>query len=484
MRVRTVAVVLLVAAVAAFAKVIEVELDDGTRIHGSVVTKECTEDNLVLLDLRTGAKRQIPWNRIAPEKAQALKIDLGFEVEEGGEAFVTDAVEIRNRAGVVFIGKLLNESSVKSDGEFRLKTSEGERRIRMEDVSEGPDPVQVDSLQVYTAEELYRKLVKNKPPANAEDHFRTAEVCRRIGALDHAREHYQAVLDAADSRYNADTIRRLLERVEKRIGQREAESALRDVKQAIVYNRFEQAAQLAEAFRQKYTDEDLLNDLKDLEQEAVERRKQHFIALVKKTLLAEVKSLLDKKVREKDLTLSTAQRYASGDASSGDSVTATALKIVGEKLKIEPKEALEFWNQRSLKPVQKAFYRDGTFVVIPNLKDPLAKVQPPKAPPGKPGQKGPGAAVPKPHPMKSPEDWFKDRVGMKRFTDLRDFLFAWWADKSRMVEVLEPKDETCGNCAGKGYTQEAIPTPQGMVAYFDRCQSCYAVGYTRVVQFR
>lgn len=477
------ATLLLVLCALAWGKVVEVELEDGTRLHGEVVEKECTESTLVLVDLRTGGKRQIPWSRIEPSRAQALKVELGFEVADSGEAFSTEAHEVRNRSGLTFVGKWTNEATHKSDGEIRLKTADGERRIRLEDVAEGPEPVQVDSLLVYTPEELYREHVKRRPPASPEDHFRTAELCRRWGALEQARTHYQAVLESGAGKYNPETIRRLLERVEKQIGQQEARAKLQKIKQAIVFNRFDDAARLSGEFRAANSDPDLLSDLDDLDKDLAERRKAYFIEQVKREFLREVKTVLERKVREKDLALGTAQRYAAGDASSSESASADAFKAVAARLKIEPREAFEFWNQRSKRTVYKAFYRDGTFVVLPNLKDPLAKVQPPKPPSGGKA-KGPAPAIPKPHPMKSPEEWWKDKLAAKRYTEARDFLFAWWAEKGGLVEVLEPKDETCDICAGKGYTAQQIQTPQGAVAFFDRCQACYAATFKRVVQFR
>jgi hypothetical protein len=481
---RAAALFLLLLGALAWAKVVEVELEDGTRVHGEVVEKECTESTLVLVDLRTGARRQIPWTRIEPSRAQALKVELGFEVAEAGEAFVTEAHEVRNRAGITFTGKWTNEATHRADGEIRLKTADGERRIRLDDVAEGPDPVQVDSLLVYTPEELYREHVRRHPAASPEDHFRTAELCRRWGALERARTHYRAVLDAGGGKYNPETIQRLIERVEKQIGQQEARAKLQKIKQAIVFNRFDDAARLSGEFRAANSDPDLLSDLDELDKELAERRKAYFIEQVKREFLKEVKTVLDRKVRERDLALGAAQRYAGGDASASESATAEAFKAVAARLGIEPREAFEFWNQRSKRTVYKAFYRDGTFAVLPNLRDPLAKVQPPKPPAGGGKAKGPAPAMPKPHPMKNPEEWWKEKLAAKRYTEARDFLFAWWAEKSGQVELLEPKDETCDICAGKGYTAQQIQTPQGGVAFFDRCQACYAATFKRVVQFR
>jgi hypothetical protein len=339
----------------------------------------------------------------------------------------------------------------------------------------------VDSLQVYTPEELYQQRIQGKTPETAEDHFRLAEFARDIGALEHARAHYQAVLDAQSPKYNQDAIRRLLERVEKRIGQKEAEAALLEIKQAIVYYQFEKVAALLAAFRQKYADEDLLSDAKELEEEAAERRTAHLVSLVPRTYLGEIKEALGRKLKTKDLALSEATRYAGGQVSAQDSASAEALLKAAEKLKLEPKEVLELWGKRPKRSAYKAFYGTATFMVVQSLKDPLAKVQPPK-PTGKPGSKP--AAVPKPHPMKNPDDWWKDKVAARSTTELRDFLYAWWAEKSGMVELLDPKEETCTTCNGKGYTAQMYQSAEGAIPYYDRCQVCFVATFRRVVQFR
>ena len=85
-----------------------------------------------------------------------------------------------------------------------------------------------------------------------------------------------------------------------------------------------------------------------------------------------VKSLLKNKAKEKDITLRQAMQYAGGEVSAEESASRQAVDTIAAKLGLEPSEVLEFWNGRT-RTVQRAFYRDGTFIVIENLPDALAK---------------------------------------------------------------------------------------------------------------
>jgi len=118
--------------------------------------------------------------------------------------------------------------------------------------------------------------------------------------------------------------------------------------------------------------------------------------------------------------------------------------------------------------------------VIDNLEDALAKA--PKAP--KPGKGKEAVVLPKPSKPMTPDEWWTTKIEQRKYMDLRDWLFAWWVEKAGMCEVMEPKDETCTTCFGKGYTQMMVTTPQGSVPFFNRCQTCYMAKFFRVVRFR
>ena len=92
--------------------------------------------------------------------------------------------------------------------------------------------------------------------------------------------------------------------------------------------------------------------------------------------------------------------------------------------------------------------------------------------------------MPAPSKPMTPDDWWKMKVEQKKVGDLRDWLYAWWAEKSGMCDVGEPKDEPCQTCYGKGYTTRMIVTPQGSLPFYNRCQTCYMAKFQRVVRFK
>ena len=155
------------------------------------------------------------------------------------------------------------------------------------------------------------------------------------------------------------------------------------------------------------------------------------------------------------------------------------MRLIGEKLSIDPNEVLEFWKFRNKRPIYKAFYRGGTFIVVENLQDALAKA------PKLASQKGKTQIKPpKPHPVKTPDGWWNGMHKARKYTMTRDWLYAWWAEKSGMVELIDPKEELCQTCTGKGYTVGTHTTSQGTIPFFDRCPACHMAKKFRVVRFK
>ena len=208
-----------------------VNLSDGSRYIGRVVENECTDELLVMTELRSGAKRSIPWSAVRSDEARTLRIELGFEVEEGEASKLRmDGHRIVNKAGTIFEGMLTNEETWKKDGTCILKTSEGMRKIRVGDIRDGPTSIQIDKLQVFTPEELYEREVKENPPETAEQHFQQAERCRIYGALAQAKEHYEACLAKEDPKYTRTKIQRLIDKVDRRLASAEADGELKEIK--------------------------------------------------------------------------------------------------------------------------------------------------------------------------------------------------------------------------------------------------------------
>ncbi|MHC4955319.1 MAG: hypothetical protein ACYTGZ_15815 [Planctomycetota bacterium] len=460
-------------------KRVRIRLKDGSRKDGYLVEKECTDQAVVLRDMRTKRKVTIPWSKVRSEQARKLRIDLGFEVAEAQGGHKIEADQIRNKAGTIFTGIILNGATAAADGVYKLKTADGVLTIRTSDVRE-QKKVEVDARLVYTPQELFAKKLKEKEPETAADHFQLAEYARLVGALPEAKEQYEILLRLGDPKYPAAAIQRLLDRVLKRINSAEAEALLRTIDKHIVYNRFPKAQAGLDAFKEKYgEDEDWAKEVEQRETKLTERRKEYFTAQVAKSLRDAVKDLLAAKVKTKELSLREAMTYASGELSSEDSVSREAVIQIAEKLKITQDEVVELWKERPKRALYKAFYRDGTFIVEDDLEDALAKAPKPKFPKGKEKPK-----MPKPRPRMTAQRWWEGKVKMRRWSDLRDFLYAVWAEKSGAVELIDPKEESCQTCAGKGYLVQTVMTQGGNVIFSDRCPTCHMATHYRIVRFR
>jgi len=472
---------------------VKVELTDGQILRGRLLESECTDDALVLQDIRSGARQEVPWDRIDPRIARELRVQLAFEVAEDDQLLMTDAVEVVNRAGIAFTGKLLNAESATKDGEYRLKTSRGPRNVPVGDVVKGPTAMRVSALEVFTPVELYAMRLAQGAPADADGHFTMAEFARKVGALEQARDHYKQAIEIPGCRQSAESLQRSLARVEKLLGQKEAFEALRGIREAVSLNSFPKAAKLLEEFRAKYTDEDLLKEAGEIEEDAKARRTDYYVQRVARAFLDAVKDAVEKKGREKDqkdkpLTLRDAMQYASGPVASQNTASYDALGVVAQKLGLTREETFEFWNKRNKRILYRAFYGTGTFLIVPNLKDALQRAPKAKPPQGGGGGRGGGGRgpvqMPRPHAQITPDQWWKELRDARRTSDIRDFLFAYWADKGGMVETIEPKDDTCSVCNGNGYVMLTHNSPEGTIPYADRCSHCHMATFLRVVRFR
>jgi hypothetical protein len=476
-------------AVAQDAKYVSVELVDGTRVVGTVVEDECTDDNLVMRKIRDQAKVTIPWEQVTEDQAHQLRVEYGFDVAEAAEgAMSMQGHEIRNKAGVTFRGLWTNEKTARADGVYVLKTAEGERRIPAGDVKSGPTPVELSQLEVYTPKELYDKkladLTASHPDGvlTAEDHYQLAEFALLIDALDEAKLHYQQAIDLNDPKYTREKLERRLAQVDDLLAKADARAALKEIQRQIFDRHYDKVGPLIAAFKEKYgSDEDLSHRVADLEEKSKTEREAYYTGVVPSHVRDEVRSLLEKKIKdEKDLTLSQAKQYAEGEPAAEDSVSHAAIAAVAADLGITDEDVLGFWNNRKKLNIYKGFYRDGTFIVIDNLEDALAKA--PKLPKLPGGQTAP--KLPAPTKPMTPDEWWKGKISAHKTGDLRDWLYAYWAEKSTMCEVLPPKDLPCPTCFGKGYTEKPFTTPQGTLPFYNRCPTCYMAKFQRVVRFR
>ncbi len=454
-------------------------LKSGDKIFGRVLDEECTDQLLVVSDLRTRAKRSIPWDKVKAHIAHKHRVRLGFEAGESKGQMHVAGVKIVNRAGNVFVGVLLNAKSAEQEGFYRLKTADGERKIPTRDVRQGPDPEQVPSLQVYTPKELYELKIKVAPPASPEDHHRLADFCMLIGAWPEAKHHFEKVLASPDSKFNPEAVQRALDRVERLLSQQDALDSLRAVKREIVFNRFAKATERLAQFRAKYDDPDLLKEADKLDQARETARVDYYTKKVAAKVRDTVKSMLDRKVKEKkkeEWALSEAQKFAGGESSDQESVSYKALAKIAEDLQLKTDEVLTYWGRRPRRGVHTAYYRNGTFIVTQPA-DPLTGGK------KKRGKKA-GVKAPKPQPLVTPEQWWFRKRQARRFSDMRDFLYAWWAENSGMVDLQEPKEATCTTCVGKGAVTKQIQTVDGPVIWWERCPGCHTARVHRVVRFK
>jgi DNA invertase Pin-like site-specific DNA recombinase len=374
---------------------------------------------------------------------------------------------------------VLNRETSRADGHYKLKTAEGILKIQLADIRE-ERKVEVVATVVYTPKELYEAKLKEKAPETAADEFQIAEYARLIGALPEAKLHYEKLLAFEDSKYPEAAIKRLIQRIEKLMNSEEAVGRLQSIERHIVYNRFEKAKVELEEFGTKYAEErDLILEAERLGERLEKQRKEYFIDKVAKELRNAIKDVLNKKVREPEISIREAQNFAAAEVGAEQSASRMAVEAIAAKLKISPDEVMDLWKERTRRVVHKAFYRDGTFIILEDMEDALSKAPKPKVPKGKQAPK-----LPKPRPIMTAERWWESKRKSRKWTHMRDFLYAFWAEKSGAVELIPEKFDPCPTCVGKGYVIQSVMTQQGNAIYADRCSTCYMAKGFRIVRFK
>jgi len=300
-----------------------IEMADGSRLIGRVLTDDCTDELLVIRTVPQRRKLSIPWDKVKPSLAHELRVQLGFEVpEKNPEEMLVDAHSIRNRAGNLFTGKWVNQDSYKQDGFYLLKTSEGDRRIRLTDVREPPRAVEVDALEVYTPDELYERKKSEQPPETAQDHFRLGEYARIVTAYEKAKLHYEKAVELG---YARERLQRLIDTVERLIDSREALDELKTIRRNIVHKNYEKAKDMIAAFREKHAGQQaLLDEVAEQEKALVKKREKYYVDRVARMIRDEVKRLCWEKSKEEEITLRDAQQYVHAHPEADLSVAALA----------------------------------------------------------------------------------------------------------------------------------------------------------------
>ncbi|MFN0008159.1 MAG: hypothetical protein ACKVXR_09650, partial [Planctomycetota bacterium] len=232
----------------------QIELANGSIMHGRAIPAQSTEDELAVELFETGGIVMVRWDHVEETRRRQSRVDMGLEGSGADEEILVAGHVLIMSNGEQVQGLCTN---VEAKGEkVRLKQASGEREYPREQV-QGIKPIEVPGLFVYTPDELYKILVDKAQPQKGAQHKDMAVRCMSIGALRQARDHLNLAKDdkswaESPEGRSLEKLYRELELTERSLG---ARTIATKIQLAVRANRWNEARDLLKQLGDTYTDE-------------------------------------------------------------------------------------------------------------------------------------------------------------------------------------------------------------------------------------
>ncbi len=452
-----------------------IRLRTGEAVKGRPIQERSDEKQITVEDYLTGGLRRFAWEALDPEDSRRIKVRWGYENTE--ETIIEGSrVTIKLTGGDTedYLGLVERTAP---DRIF-LRRAGQLLEVPLSQI-DSQEPEDVDARQVWTPDQLYERLVtKMKDEEHVDfdnltskNHWRLAQYAEWAGALEQARDHYQACADDADY-LKRDVARQRLERIEGLLRSAAALDTLREAGMKLQLNRFGDAREILDGFREKHPEasEAVLEQLDQKRSEYEQERTTYFRKLARRRFVKIVKDLIEDKVREKvqgeDIQITDVQSW------TRKQLPEAAFKLLAERMQrydpeVTADEAQDFWKGRMegrTKPRwDRVSYGSGTFIVDP------PKLKPPKRRRGAPrggGNRG-GAAPPIQIPKPPTRDQWWERADPR---DRANWALAFFVEQSPELFVLGEREyRPCRKCHGVGLLEKTYQTGDVLTYLCDVC---------------
>lgn len=454
-----------------------IHLKTGESVKGRALIEESNEEFLVIEDLVSGSLRRIRWTAVDADQRKKLWRQWSWE-SDSARTIVGDVLVQKLTGGDTeeLRGQIENETDtevwIRQNGHL-LKVPKQQIASRRKE--------EMDARDVWSSEQLWQKYVddlkKNQgveelETADARTRFNAANEAVWMGALETARDLFRSV--AEDTTYiNAKVAEKRLELVEELIRDAEARQSLKQMRMLLAYKNFRKFKEALAAFPEKHPEYgEAVKILLDRLTKDFETKRSDYFRLQAKIHLPKIaEKLIEKKVKEKDITVTDVTSWTRRE------LIKEAFQKLSERFAkkddIPPEEAQTFWEQRKKRNWLTRYYGAGTFVVKP------AKVKPPSRKRSNSKKKKTSKAAPKMKIPKPPtrEQWWARAKGRERTA----WVMAYFAERSGLFEVGTEKLTPCRTCNGQGLESKTL---QGGGALRYICTRCAGTRNDWGVRFR
>jgi hypothetical protein len=373
------------------------------------------------------------------------------------------------------------------------------------------EPVKVDALEVFDAEELYGRELAAKNPTTALDHYNVALYCESLQLWAHAKEELGHVSEL-DPQFKADLVAAKTKQYERRMEASEDQETIMRASRMVRRDDYNGALALLDDFLQKKPNSVLRADAEKARNRFEKARQQWLSEQVVANFFGFLERSIRKVATDPKSTPKDTRKYVEVEA------TKNALEATAKFLKAPVAEVQKIWEnpKRQTASPHSGSYGSGTWTLgleaalkglvkedpdkkaanasgagkdaslEDRIKDLLEKkkeqeeAQKRAKEKGKQGSgKQPKQAPVGPQVYDVPpkeEEWWPTLSGDEK----TQYLTAWWAEHEPNLKIMRFDQLACGMCAGVG-----------MIRYFNGdgqeaakpCARCKGLGFDRIVRF-
>jgi tetratricopeptide (TPR) repeat protein len=485
-----------------------IRLKVGTEVVGVIVPDGFIESKGVRIRrVDDDSILDIGFDQMLPEDARRIRGQHGYLPDEP-DPILVDAMKVTFLDGSELTGIIVEQGTET----FKLRRGVNTQELKRATVRM-IEPVKVDALEVYDAEELYGRELAAKSPTTALDHYNLALYCESLQLWAHAKEELGHVTEL-DPSFKAEIVAAKLKQYDRRMEAGEDQELIMRASRMVRRDDYNGALALLDDFLQKKPNSVLRADAEKA-RARIEKARQQWLD---EQVIIDFFAALERGVRK----VATDPKATAKDARKAVELEATknALDQTAKWLKAPLAEVQKIWENPKRQTVSphSGSYGSGTWTLgleaalkglvqeDPNkkkddgkaaakeqsledrIKETLEKKrkeqeEAQKRAKDKGKQQGSGKQ-PKQAPVgpqvydipPKEDEWWPTLTGDEK----TQYLLAWWAEHEPNLKIIRYDSLACGMCAGVG-----------MIRYFNSdgqeaakpCTRCKGLGFDRIIRF-
>lgn len=483
-----------------------IRLKVGTEIVGTVTPDGFDEAKGVRVRrVDDDSLLDIGFDQMLPEDARRIRAERGF-LPDDPDPILVDAMKIRFLDGTELVGIIVEQSAEtimirRGAGPPTTLKRSGVRLI---------EPVKVDALEVYDAEELYGREAAARNPTTALDHYNLALFCESLQLWTRAKEQL-AEVQKADPAFKAEIISSKQKQYERRLDASEDSELIAKAQRMVRRDDYNGALATLDDFLQKKPGSPLRGDAEKAKARITKARERWLAEQVVIHFFTYLDRAIRKIAQDPKATPKDGRKSVEADA------TKNAIEATAKWLHVTPPEVQRAWedaNRRTASPHFGA-YGAGTWTIgleaalkglvldEPNkkagdgtakggkdesLEDRIKKLveerkrqaeeaEARRKQGGKGPQKKERPTGPQIYdvPPKEDEWWVTLTIDEKT-----QYLTAWWSEHDPNVKIIRYDSLPCAMCTGVGMTKYINRDGQEAAT---PCLRCKGLGFDRIVRF-